>query len=206
MIKVNIVDDHSLFLESLALLISNIEGVELVYKTDNAEDMLRNMPFYPCDILISDYQMPGMSGLELTKQLMLKQPEVKVLMLTMVENIEIIKAAFKAGASGYILKNAKKVDFEKAIKNLAMGEKYYFASVFQKLQQHAYLLEEALSERELEVVKLIAEEYSSSQIAEKLFISLNTVETHRKNIFRKTGVKNSFGLLKYALLNQLIEL
>lgn len=204
-IKVCIVDDHILFLESLALLISNMKEVELVYKTDNAQDMLRNLAFYECDLLITDFQMPEMSGLDLTKLVREKYPSVAVLMLTMIENLETIKAALKAGVQGYILKNAKKTDFEKAIYSLAKGEKYFYPAVYDKLKV-SNTEEVILSDREIEVIKLIAEENSSAAIADKLCISLNTVETHRKNIFRKTGVKNGFGLLKYALQHQLIEL
>lgn len=203
-IKVLIADDHELFLESLASLIRDFEGIEVVDKARDGQDALRKLMYNEVDVLVADYNMPLMDGIELTKQAKIKYPHLQILMLTMVETTETIKSAIKAGAIGYMLKNSKRADFEKAIRNVAHGKRFFNDTVFQKLISDK--ANEYPTEREIEIIKLIANENSSQEIAKILAISLNTVETHRKNIFRKIGVKNSFGLLKYALTHHLIEL
>ncbi len=201
-IKVLIADDHELFLESLAMLIRDFDDIVVVEKAHDGVDALRKLKFCEVDVLIADYNMPLMDGIELTKQAKKLFPNLQILMLTMVETTETIKSAIKAGAIGYILKNSKRIDFEKAIRNVANGKRFFNETVFLKLINKEEI--EHLTEREVEIIKLIADEKSSQEIAKILNISLNTVETHRKNIFRKTGVKNSFGLLKYALTHHLI--
>ncbi|WP_435356418.1 response regulator transcription factor [Emticicia sp. SJ17W-69] len=203
-IKVLIADDHELFLESLASLIRDFDGIEVVDKARDGEDALRRLMYNEVDVLIADYNMPLMDGIALTQQAKLRQPKLQILMLTMVETTETIKAAIKAGAIGYMLKNSKRAEFEKAIRNVAKGKRFFNETVFQKLISDETF--EYPTEREIEIIKLIANEKSSQEIAKALSISLNTVETHRKNIFRKIGVKNAFGLLKYALTHHLIEL
>ena len=201
-IKVLIADDHELFLESLASLIRDFEGIEVVDKARDGQDALRKLMYNEVDVLIADYNMPLMDGIELTKQAKIKYPRLQILMLTMVETTETIKSAIKAGAMGYILKNSKRAEFEKAIRNVAAGKRFFNETVFRKLISDE--TKEHLTEREIEIIKLIADEKSSQEITQVLSITLNTVETHRKNIFRKTGVKNAFGLLKYALTHHLI--
>jgi DNA-binding NarL/FixJ family response regulator len=148
------------------------------------------------DIILTDIQMPGMGGLELIAELRRCYPAVKVVMLTMLEDTETIKAALKAGAAGYVFKSASLDVFQKALNTVAAGSKYYSEEVMQRLVEKES--PNGLTEREMEIVKLIAKGLTSVEIAGELFISVNTVETHRKNIFSKTGVKNAVGLSHYA--------
>jgi DNA-binding NarL/FixJ family response regulator len=149
--------------------------------------------------------MPGLNGTELTKKVKEKFPEIKVLVVTMYNDPAIINEIVQCEAEGYILKNTGKDELMKAITALMNGATYYSNEVINSLRAHKtkrtkLIAEEKqeLTERELEILKLISEEFSTVQIAEKLQISPRTVETHRKNIFEKTEAKTIVGLVKYA--------
>jgi DNA-binding NarL/FixJ family response regulator len=194
--KILIADDHPVFLESLSLLVGKIEGYEVAGKMANGKEVLAFLEHSTADIILTDIQMPGMGGLELIAELRRCYPAVKVVMLTMLEDTETIKAALKAGAAGYVFKSASLDVFQKALNTVAAGSKYYSEEVMQRLVEKES--PNGLTEREMEIVKLIAKGLTSVEIAGELFISVNTVETHRKNIFSKTGVKNAVGLSHYA--------
>jgi len=153
----------------------------------------------PADVVLTDIQMPGMGGIELIGEMRRLYPGVKVLMLTMLEDTETVKAALKAGAAGYVFKSASLDVFSKALNTVASGSKFYSEEVMERvLESTREGGLDGLTDRELEIVRLIASGLKSSEIASQLFISVNTVETHRKNIFSKTGVKNAVGLSHYA--------
>jgi DNA-binding NarL/FixJ family response regulator len=167
------------------------------------------------DIVLTDFNMPEMDGIELTLQIRQQFPQVKVLLLTVSEDSDTIQRAFKAGVSGYMMKKAGKIEFETALKTVASGQKYYSQSVvFELLNRDKQMVDltnatvedkfDELSPREIEIITLIAQELSTNQIAEKLFLSPATVETHRHNILKKLGIKNSIGLVKFAMKNGLI--
>lgn len=194
-----IADDHPVFLESLSLLVSKIPGYVVVGKMANGRDVLEYLGHSPADMVLTDIQMPGMGGIELIGELRRLYPKVRVLMLTMLEDTETIKAALRAGASGYVFKSASLEEFAKALDTVAGGSKYYSEAVMERvLESMKEGGGDMLTDRELEIVRLIASGMKSSEIAKQLFISVNTVETHRKNIFSKTGVKNAVGLSHYA--------
>jgi len=198
-VRVIIADDHTVFLESLSLLVGKIPGYVVVGKMNNGREVLAYLEHSVADIVLTDIQMPGMDGLRLIGELRGQYPQIKVLMLTMLEDAETIKAALKAGASGYIFKSGSLADFEKALGATAAGSSYYSGEVMQQLVKNKEEgNKDGLSERELDVVRLIAKGLTSVEIAKQLFISVNTVETHRKNIFQKTGVKNAVGLIGYS--------
>ncbi len=209
-IKLLLVDDHHMFLESMCLLLNTIENFELVATATNGAEVLQLLQSYPVDVVLCDLQMPLMGGLELVPILREKYPFLKVLMLTMSDDVSNIRAAMNAGASGYLLKTANKSELEEAIWGIYAGESYFNHSLIDilskadeaKLNEHK---NNVLSERELDVLKLIIAENSSTEIAKKLFISFNTVETHRKNIYKKLGINTALGLLKYAIKNGLID-
>jgi DNA-binding NarL/FixJ family response regulator len=194
--KILIADDHPVFLESLSLLVGKIAGYEVAGKMANGKEVLAYLEHSAADIILTDIQMPGMGGLELIGELRRRYPAVKVVMLTMLEDTETIKAALKAGAAGYVFKSASLDVFQKALNTVAAGSTYYSEEVMQRLVEKESPA--GLTEREMEIVKLIATGLTSVEIAGELFISVNTVETHRKNIFSKTGVKNAVGLSHYA--------
>jgi DNA-binding NarL/FixJ family response regulator len=142
--------------------------------------------------------MPGMGGLELIGELRRLYPNIRILMLTMLEDTETVKAAMKAGAAGYVFKSASLEEFAKALNTVAGGASFYSEEVMKRIVESEEGGPDGLTDRELEIVKLISSGLKSSEIAKQLFISVNTVETHRKNIFSKTGVKNAVGLSHYA--------
>ncbi|MBA4853328.1 response regulator transcription factor [Emticicia sp. BO119] len=209
-VKVLIADDHEILLESLTTSLNTSSDIEVVSTATNGEEVLKKLEIYEVDVLVCDMQMPIMDGISTVLQVRQSFPEVRILMLTMLDDTLPIKKAIQAGASGYILKKSKKAELEKAIHAVATGKKYFNDEILATLSQTekkniADVLHHALSERELEVLILIAQEYSSQQIASKLFISLNTVESHRKNIFRKLNIKNLAGIIRYALQHKLIQ-
>ncbi len=214
--RILIADDHQFILESIEILLSTMPNFEVVATHNNAKDLLRSLEIYPgIDLVMTDYNMPEMNGIELTYQIRQKFPLVKVLLLTVSEDFQTIQEAFQAGVAGYVMKKAGKEEFEKALKVIAAGQKYYSESVvFELLNRDKKMSDMVgnslkadlvnLSGREIEIIKLIAEEHSTNVIAEKLFLSPATVETHRHNILKKLGIKNVVGLVKFAIKNGLI--
>ena len=210
-IQILLADDHKIFSDSLGLLLSGFKGVEVVGQVSNGKQVLTFLEKFPVDLVLSDLHMPNMNGVEMILHIRRRFPKVQVLVLTMAEDSTHIREALQAGAAGYVLKSAGKEELEKALATIAAGQQYISSNVLQELYRHTVSIDEAsdlltaLTSREIDVIKLIAQEYSSNQIAEKLFISLNTVETHRKNLFKKLNVKNSLGLIKFALKHGLVE-
>lgn len=205
-----IADDHEIFADSLSLLLSGLDGVEVVGQVNNGNQVLAFLETCPVDLVLSDLHMPSMNGIEMILHIRRRFPAVKVLILTMADDSMHIREALQAGAVGYVLKSAGKAELERALLTVAAGKQYISEKVLQELYRQPEPTEKtaevltALTNREIDVIKLIAEENSSNQIAEKLFISLNTVETHRRNLFKKLNVKNSLGLIKFALKHGLV--
>ena len=205
--KVIVVEDHQILLESISLLISTIPNIELVGKASNGLKAMQILETEEVDIVVSDVMMPVMNGVELTWKVKQQFPHIKVLMLTVSEDAQTIKNALQAGADGFIFKSAEKEELEEAIACLINNKKYYSDKAILSLaeaQNEVFIsdkeaLKTMLTERELQILKLISQEMSGIQIAEKLFISPTTVESHRKNLFSKIGVNTSVGLVKYAL-------
>lgn len=216
-LKIVLADDHPMFVEGVALILSSMPAINVVATANNGEEVLNILKNEPCDMAVLDFHMPVMNGLETTKRIKNLYPAMQVLILTMEDELAIIKNVLNAGASGYILKTAAKEEIQDAVSKVARGEIYLGSAISvglehlqssfrQKLNNHVHAHSPLLTNREIEIVKLIAEEYTSTQIAEKLFISTQTVDTHRKNIMRKLGVSNALGMIKFALLKGLIEL
>lgn len=213
-IRVLLTDDHEIILDSLSLLLSRIDGVEVVGTLVDSRKVIDFLHVNEVDILLTDMDMPDLNGINLTLQVRQHCPQIKVLMLTVSEDANSIREAFRAGISGYVMKKAGKAELEKALRTIARGEKYFSESVMTQLvalpMEPVRVADEApaplapLTDRELEIIRLIAQELSTNAIADTLFISPGTVETHRHNILRKLSVKNSIGIIKYALRHGLI--
>ncbi|GAB2800099.1 response regulator transcription factor [Rhabdobacter roseus] len=211
-IDVLLVDDHQIILDSLSLLIGTLEGVNVVGTLNDSRKVAAYLEAYPVDVLITDLTMPYLDGIQLTLQLRQKYPDLKILMLTVADDLDPIQDAYRAGVSGYVMKKAERAELEKALRTVASGQKYFGEAVMKELltagRQEAdeeYTTDFVqLTRRELEIVRLIAQELSTSEIADKLFISVGTVETHRHNIMRKLGAKNVIGIIKYALKYKLL--
>ncbi len=213
MIKILIADDHQLFIDGIKSLVNSMQNMEIIAEVGNGKQLLEVLEHTSSDIILMDINMPEMDGIEATKQVKIKYPSVKILMLTMFSSREYIEKLLRAGADGYILKNTGKVELQEAIETIVNGESYFSKEVTERImeglqkkksaEKKSYIVE--LTEREIEVLKLIVQEFTTAEIAEKLFISTHTVETHRKNLISKLNVRNIAGLVKYAMQNGLVD-
>ena len=209
-IKILIADDHQMFIDGLKALLQSEKNIEVVAQALRGDDAYQLICKQPPDLLLTDISMPGMTGIELTRKVKEKFPEVKVLVISMYNDREIVSEILLAEADGYILKNTSKQELLSAIYKLADHGAYYsneiLSIMLEKVKKEKKQEDETklLTPREIEILKLIMQEYSSEQIAEKIFISKNTVDTHRKNILEKTQVKTLVGLCKFAFRNNLI--
>ena len=213
-IKVMLVDDHQIILDSLSLLFNMIDQVEVISSTSDSREVLDLLKKEEVDILITDFSMPYMNGVQLTLAVKEQFPSLKVIMLTVADEVAAIQDAYRAGISGYIMKKADRHELELAVKTVASGQMYFNKEVMKSIltqepshheDMHAMEKLSQLTKREIEIIKLIAQEHSSAEIAQKLFISVGTVETHRHNIMRKLDVKNVIGMIKFALKYDLVQ-
>lgn len=204
MIRIIIADDHQMFIDGLKLIIQSFENIEVVGEASNGEQVLELLEKTPIEIAILDINMPGMDGIETAKAIRKKFPEIKVLMVTMYKQKEFITQLVAAGVSGYILKNTGAEELHDAIRVIHEGGEFFGEEITKEIlhgmRHHASLPEPAqFSKREHEILKLLAEELTTQEIADKLFISFHTVESHRKNMLMKAGVKNTPGLIRYGI-------
>lgn len=201
-----IVDDHQLVVDGLRSLLADQDQFEIVGYSHKPEQALTELDQLVVDILLTDISMPGMSGVELTRLVKKKFPKVNVLALSMFGERQVVKEMIDAGISGYLLKNTGKHELLEALQKIAEGGNYFGEDVTKELIKGFSNAEEntPLTNREIEIIRLIEREYSNKKIADLLFISERTVETHRKNIFRKTGTQSIVGLLKYAYDHRII--
>ena len=215
MINIFVTDDHELYLEGLCLLLKKQEGFEVVGSSLTGTELLKVLPALPADVLLLlDVHLPDIEEEELLKRIRQLKPGTKVLYLTMMRGTRYIHKLMKYGVQGYLLKNAGIDELIRAVKMVADGGTYFTKEInisdaggdyrntitIDEKQVH-----EILSKRELEILKLICKEFSNTEIAEKLFLSVSTIETHRKNLIAKLGVNNTVGLVKFAVKNNLIE-
>jgi DNA-binding NarL/FixJ family response regulator len=210
--RILLVDDHRMILEGLSMLISANDDFEVSGTALNANEALRFMELNEIDMVIADCLMPDFSGVDLCLQTRQRFPPVKTIMLTMAEEKAQYRNAVLAGVEGYVLKTTDSEELYYAIKTVMTGKKYFCSKVIMELAQEVDIQTEItpktslskISRRELEVLRLIAQEFSTIQIADKLFISQPTVESHRRNLIQKLGVKGTVGLALYALRHHII--
>jgi DNA-binding NarL/FixJ family response regulator len=213
MINVIIVDDHQMFIDGVKSILKSEKNIRITGEALNGLQLFELFKTELPDIVLMDINMPGMDGIEATKIIAAKYAKVKVIVLSMHSSKEFVAGLIEAGASGYILKNTGRKELVQAIQAVSEGKTFYSNAVTEVImdsfknpaRQISNPELAQLTDREKEVLKLIAREYSTKQIAEELFISSNTVETHRKNIMSKINAKNMAGLVKYALQTGLIE-
>jgi two-component system, NarL family, nitrate/nitrite response regulator NarL len=210
-IKILIADDHTMFLQGIISLLEQEPNIEIVGKAVNGLEALQVIEQIPVDLLILDISMPEMDGIELSKILKKKFSAIKILVVSTHSNVSLISRLIRIGVNGYLLKNAEKAELLKAINTIAGGDNYFSEETEEKHLSNNLRIEKQvstlteLSSREKEILVLIAHEYNTAEIAEKTFISLNTVNTHRKNLLSKLNAKNTAGLVKYAVENGLVD-
>jgi two-component system, NarL family, nitrate/nitrite response regulator NarL len=201
--SVLLVDDHPILLEGMKNLIRDpFQVTEVATSGLAALELIKTTDF---DLLITDYEMPGMTGLELVKAARQAQPEMKIIVLSMHDDPAVVKELLRSGVMGYILKKDTYKNLTDALQKVMEGKRFLSDEVAEVLINLPKEEERGvLTTREIEVLKLVTKEFNSRQIAEILFISERTVETHRKNILKKTGAINLVGLVKYAYANNLV--
>lgn len=197
-----------MLIDGLKALLKDEAHISIVGESNLPKTALKEIIEYRPDIVLTDINMPEMDGIELTKEIKKTNPDIKIIALSMFGERETISEMLKAGVSGYILKNTGKAELLTAIEKVANGASYFSDEVSAEMLNTLPITETkqiSLSLREIEVIELIAKEYTNAKIAEALFISERTVETHRKNIFRKTDTKGVIGLLKYCVERRIIK-
>ena len=206
--KILIVDDHRIIADGIRAMLEGKEGIEVAGEAGNGKEAVDFLRLLPVDIVLMDIDMPVMNGMEATKRIKEVYPGVRVIILSMHAEGGLIKSLLAAGADGYILKNSDQEELVEAIRKIASGQPYYSPAVTQVLAGNpanpmgkfgtgAPVVD--LTEREAEILTLIAQGLSNREIGEKLFISHRTVDTHRTNLMKKVGVKNVAGLVRYAV-------
>ncbi|PYI52537.1 response regulator transcription factor [Paenibacillus flagellatus] len=215
MIRILVVDDHAVVRSGLMSLLDGKEGLRVVGEAAEGDEAIARAAELRPDVVLMDLSMPhGKDGLTATKQLKKERPDTSVLILTMHDDEEYLFRAIQAGASGYLLKSAPHEELLTAIRTVARGDAYLYPTATKKLMseymeqwrsgEHAGTYE-SLSEREKEVLAWTAKGYSNKEIAEQLFISVKTVETHKSNLMEKLGLKTRPELVKYALKKGLLQ-
>lgn len=211
-IKVLIVDDHTIVRSGVRLLLEAETDIQVVGEALNGREALELAEELSPDVVLMDITMPEMDGLEATRQLKMRYPEINVLVLTMHRSDDYFFEMLKLGASGYILKGAKTSELIDAVRIVKRGDVFLYPSMTQKLVQGYLQLadweresELSLSPREKEIFRLLAEGYSNKEIAQKLVISTSTVHSHRANLMEKLGLGNRHELIQYARKHGLIQ-
>lgn len=200
-----LVDDHKILLDGIKQLLSAEPDLEVVAEATDARMGMNLLSYLQVDILVTDLSLPDVTHTSFIVDVRKKFPELKILVLSMHDESELLRDVIKTGVNGYVLKSNSREELVKAIRNVIMGEHYVSPDVSLKLmEQDQRKNSSVLTEREIEIVKLISKEYSNKQIADALFISERTVESHRKNIFRKSETHTVVGLIKYAMQHKLL--
>jgi DNA-binding NarL/FixJ family response regulator len=214
-IKIILADDHRIFRKGLKSLLSEKENIEVVAEADNGDEALEAAGKHKPEIVIMDIAMPKMDGIEATRQIRERLPDTEVVILSMHAKKAYIDQVLKAGAKGYVLKDSDEENLLSAINTVHNGGYYLDSPVADqvlsdyfkdKSKRELKKQSDPLSEREREVLRLLAEGHSNQEVADTLYISRKTVENHRANIVRKTGIQGQVGLTKYAARIGLIDL
>ncbi|HPF50734.1 MAG TPA: response regulator transcription factor [Draconibacterium sp.] len=212
-IRIVVADDHQLFREGLVNLLENDDAIEVIGEAKNGNEAIEKVYELKPDILLTDIAMPEMNGMEATRQLKKKHPELKIVALSMHSDKQFVKGMLEAGTDAYLLKNCTHQQLLEAVHSVYNGKKYLSEDITE-LVISGYLdgpnasddNYAELSEREKEIFILLAEGVSTREIGDKLFISVKTVGTHKQNILEKLGLKNNSDIVKYALKKGLIQL
>lgn len=216
-IKVALVDDHQIVRDGIKALLEGQEEIEIIGEAETATQILDKLNEISPNIIIVDISLPDISGIDLIKLIINKNPAIKVIVLSMHTTQEFIFNAIKSGAKGYLPKNITRNELVDAIKQVNQGKEYFSKDISEIILKN-YLKqvknpektpdyqEQQLTARESEILKLVAEGYSNQLIADKLFISVRTVESHKNHIMQKLELTTTVELVKYALKNRIIDL
>jgi DNA-binding NarL/FixJ family response regulator len=215
-IRIHLADDHQVLIDGMRTLLNTVSNFEVVGFSLDGSTIYDEVSNNETDILILDISMPNKDGIEVIKEFAKKGYPCKVIILSSYDDLKIIQEVMKLGVSGYLTKQCAGENIVEAIHAVANGEDYFCTAVREKifnsatkdntkLNKEKVIIDSILTEREIEILTLIALENSGKEISEKLFISTNTVETHRKNIMKKLKAKGTIALVKYAIKHKLIK-
>jgi DNA-binding NarL/FixJ family response regulator len=206
--KVIIVEDHAIFREGLKRIITELEDLELIGEAPNGEVFLEMIKKSTPDLVIMDIQMPVMDGIEATEKALIFNPSLKILVLSMFGEEEYVYSMVNKGIYGFILKTSDVSDFKKAIRKVSEGQQYYSEEIMQilvkKVRGYDTVDKIVLSKKETEILRLLCKGLSNNEIADKLFISVRTVEGYRNKLLQKTNSSNVLNLVIFALKNKLV--
>lgn len=213
-IKIAIADDYKIYRDGLKVGLSADENMEIIGEADNGEELMKALETISPDVILMDLKMPLMDGMEATKQVRKKYPSIKVLVVTMYEDDKFIIHLMENGANGYLLKNAEPDEIRKSIYSVHENG-YYFNDVVNKALLKKLVLKNNLkpsfnqnidlTEREQEVLKMICEEKTAAEIAKEIFLSPRSVEGIRQRLIEKIGVRNTAGLVMFAVKNGIVD-
>ena len=207
MIRLFLVDDHPVLRDGLRALFQQDPSLQVVGEAENGEQLIAQLPTTPCDVVLLDLHMPGLDGLATTLRLRAEFPDVRILILSMADHERAIGQVLAAGASGYVLKNAGHEEIVAGVRAVAAGQRFLCSelglTMLEKLlagvSEPVPMSMSGLTAREQEILRLVTDGLTTAQIAEKLYTSPRTVESHRQNIMEKTGAKNTAALVKVAV-------
>jgi DNA-binding NarL/FixJ family response regulator len=213
--RIHLADDHKIIIHGIQTLLNTIPNFEVVGFSLNGTTIFDDVSKNNADILVLDISMPEKDGIEVVKEFAEKGFPCKVIILSSYDDLKLIKEIMALGVSGYLTKQCAGENIIEAVQAVANGEEYFCESIREKIFNKATKnnpklniykpkVNPLLTEREIEIIILIALEFSGKEISEQLFISINTVETHRKNILKKLKAKNTISIVKYAMNNHLI--
>jgi len=215
MINILIVDDHKMFVDGLESILQNEKDIQILHKCYTAREVYKDNILDNVDIILLDINLPDQSGLDVCRNLAKEHKDIKILVLSMYDEESYITAILESGALGYILKNTGRKELITAIKTVASGKEYYSDEVMKtimrgltnrnKESKDSEKLIPKITRREKEVLGLIIEENTNQEIAEKLFISLKTVEAHRSSLLSKLNARNTAGLVRITIENRILE-
>ena len=212
MINILIADDHQLLIDGIKANLADIQDFDFVAEANNGYQVLERLESgISVDVILMDINMPKLDGLECTRKVSKQYPDIRIIALSQYDEKRFVKWMVKNGAYGYLLKDSDKDTLEKAIRTVHAGERYFCDRLSIRLVNQELKMENTrdlfprLTDREVEVLNLICKEFSSQEIADKLFISFHTVESHRANLMHKAGARNTAGLVRWAVENDFID-
>jgi len=210
--RIAIVDDHKIVRDGLKLMTLGQNNIKIIFEADSGKSLFKSLEYQTIDLLVLDIVMPEMTGIEITKKIMQENPKIKILILSANDDGNTILSVIEEGAKGFLSKDTSKDEFIKALNLICSGEEYFGDSISKTIynifvkKTKKEKLNDALSNREIEIIKLFSDGMTYIEIGEKLFISPRTVETHKRNIMKKLNLATSVDLVKYAIKNNIITL
>jgi DNA-binding NarL/FixJ family response regulator len=212
-VRIALVDDHTLFRTGLVGLLSQHPNFEVIADVGSGEEFLTILPNIEPDVVFMDISMPGIDGSETTRRALAERPELRIITLSMYGDEHFYSLMVECGASGFLLKDSDIEEVYSAVEMVMNGDSYFSTALLDSLTRNMSRLamtvstdEDALSDREIEILVEVCRGLSNQEIADKLFISKRTVDKHRANILEKTGCKNTANLVVYAIKNHLVEI